>query len=437
MRWFLRALLVLAALAAAWLGIVWSGVLPPISAEQRAALAILRETPPPPPGRNAYALLHAQPWAVPAGQEEALLDEDLGRFAAWERLWSEHHRNHTEGDGAESPAAFASIAAERHGYRKRLPNGKEWLCDTEWDADCLGAVAKNPDAARAAIDATSDLPALAERLAQADHLRNPFPATLAAPLPGYGDWALVALNAAALRAHDGDVPGALADLCRFGLTWRRLRTGTDMLVSDMVGVAWVTVAVQQAMAIDSTFPNAAAWPAACYSLLQPLSTPELDQCNTARSEFANVERSLRLFDDPGALGSSLVPESIEHSLALISGAYHAICPAIAPGDPGGCGFVDWMFNPQGCRLMAPMAKSPSLYASYAERLRDLDRRLALARAARWWRVQPGASNGEPPAWPDEFAAVRDEIVVDTEARTLTLPMRDTSNPKRRVFRVRY
>jgi hypothetical protein len=54
-----------------------------------------------------------------------------------------------------------------------------------------------------------------------------------------------------------------------------------------------------------------------------------------------------------------------------------------------------------------------------------------------WREQPGAASGDAPGWPDAFAAIREEIEVDAAVRTLALPMRDTTNPKRGVFRLRY
>ena len=437
MRWILRALLVVAAVAIAWLGIVWSGVLPRVTPEQRAALAFLREMSPPPPGRNAFALLWAQPWAVPEGQEETLLAEDLARFADWEARWVDHQRRNPEGDTDETIAAFESIAAERHGRRARLPDGKDWLCDAEWDADCLAAVAKNPDAARAALEAVSDSIALAERLAQFDHVRNPFPPSFLVPIVGYGDWARIALNVAALRAEQGDMDAALEELCRFGNTWRRLRTGADSLLSEMVGIAWVTIAVQNALAFGATSPVDSSWPSACGALLAPLSPTERDQCNAMRNEFAGLERGLRLFEGIAPTGALPVPENFEHSLALFAQAYAPTCPAISAGTAEGCALDEWVFNPAGCRLLGPMAGPQSLYASYAERLRDLDRRLALARAARWWRAQPGASTAETPVWPDEFAAIRAEITIDAATRTLSLPMRDTSNPKRLVFRVRY
>lgn len=96
-----------------------------------------------------------------------------------------------------------------------------------------------------------------------------------------------------------------------------------------------------------------------------------------------------------------------------------------------------LFNPAGCQLVARLGPPSAVAHCYAVRLGDFDRRLALARAARWWRAQPGASAGATPSWPDDFAAIRDEITIDAATRTLSVPMRDASNPQRTVFHVRY
>jgi len=440
MRWILRALLVVAAVAIAWLGIVWSGVLPRVTPEQRAALAFLREMPPPPPGRNAFALLWAQPWAVPPGREAAILAEDLARFDAWALAWDAHYRAPRDdgGDTREGPKLFGSIAVERYGRRASLPDGQPWLCNTEWDADCVAAVANDPDAARAALAGVADSVALAALLDQSSHVRSPFPPHIAGPLPGLGDWGRIALNAAALRAHDGDVPGALADLCRMGTTWRRFRAGADTLVTDMVGIAYATVAVQQALAIHATAPADTPWPQACDALIAPLSAAELDQCNAARGEFALAAQYVEAAALPGT-GRGPFGRLLhrEHTLARLTAIYRPLCASLPDvGDPA-CVAPEQLFNPAGCQLSAQSGPTPAVSQSYATRLRDFDHRLALARAVRWWRAQPGSMTGSVPVWPDEFAAIRSEIMVDPAARTLSLPMRDTTNPQRAVFRVRF
>lgn len=438
MRWILRALLVVAALAVAWLGIVWSGVLPLISAEQRAALAFLRDMPPPPPGRNAFALLWAQPYAVPEGQEDALLAEDLARFADYEARWQAYARASRADDRHAPPDAFASAASDRHPTRSRLPDRVDWLCDAQWGDDCLAAVARDPAAARAALAGVADWRALSRRIVAADVLRNPFPPSLVGPLPGYGDWARLAANDAALRAHEGDAAGALEDLCRFGNGWRRLRTGTDTLVGDMIGISYATVAVQQALAIHAAAPTGTAWPDACEALVAPLSTAERDQCGAARGEFATVDRS-----SPAIGAWSLHPSldglgNAEHALSRMTAHYRPLCSALPAPDSATCGRIEWLFNPLGCRFLDQASPMPGAVAEYAVRLEDFDRRLALARAARWWRAQPGAATGAAPGWPDEFAAIRDEIAVDPTARTLVLPMRHARGDRGRArFAVRY
>ena len=438
MRWIRRALLVVATVSIAWLGIVWSGVLPLISPEQRAALAFLRDTPPPPPGRNAFALLWAQPWAVPAGQEEALLAEDLSRFSDYEARWTAHAIASRSDDRAEAPEGFASAAHGRFPQRPVLRGRVDAVCRGEWNEDCLATVARDPAAARAALAEVADTIALMDRLVEAEHLRNPFPPSLVSPLPGYGEWARLAISVAALRAHDADAAGALDRLCRFGLAWRRLRTGTNTLVGAMVGISYATIAMQQALAIHAAAPAGTGWPAPCDTLLMPLSAAERDQCEAARGEFALVERASASLG-PWPVHPALAPlDHTEHTLSRLAGQYRPLCPRLAVPDEVACSAFEWVFNPVGCRVLQWVRPMPGAVAEHAVRLDDFDRRLTLARAARWWRAQPGAETGEAPVWPEAFAAIRDEIIVDPATRTLVLPMRHARvdrNPAR--FGVRY
>jgi hypothetical protein len=80
MRWIVRIVVALLALAAAWSANLHVGWLPRPTPEQRAALALLHEPQPPLGERNAFAALWFLGRDVPLASAEELMREEL---AAW------------------------------------------------------------------------------------------------------------------------------------------------------------------------------------------------------------------------------------------------------------------------------------------------------------------------------------------------------------------
>ncbi len=220
--WIKRAGTALLGLVVVWLGLMWSHWLPRPSAEQASALAQMRAPMAQAKGeRNAFGLFWQLDYDIPEAERAQVLAEDVAALDGWR-----------PGQDLE---ALASRARGR--YPSRVAKDAPPLPPCE--ADCLAQVRADPEPWRAALAARQSRLAELGQLAHYDHLRTPFKMSLYSPIPAFQGTGDLQIAAAALAFADGQTEAALSGLCRDLGQWRRLKGRSDLLLSEMISLAWL------------------------------------------------------------------------------------------------------------------------------------------------------------------------------------------------------
>ncbi len=447
MKTWLRWIGGLVLLAMAYLGIIRAGVLPRPTDEQRQALAKLDAPRPKLGERDGFGVIWTSLYDVPLDQVEQVTAEDV---AAW---------NARIGTLTPPSAGYVSVAKSRYAVLEHpsFPARDPHLCHA-WTSGCLAMVRADPDAVQAALARVAVFSAHAARLATADHVSYPMTPTIDSPIPNVQGFIEVSLTPAALTAVRGDPAAALTALCRDATLWRRLRSHSDTLIVDMVGVALLSGAAQLAGDLLAELPPGADWPPECTGAFAALATEEFDQCNEILTEG---RLSIGLIDhlDPGNLsvagmGSNRLMGMLAdlglnrpHARHKVAGVFAAACsdaaraahaarqptPAIAPEDAD-CGRFEMALDPTGCVLF--MIAIPD-FSGYSRRVIDLDGRYAALRTARWLRSQHGDAAALVDGRPNELVS-HHNLVVDPVARTLTLnSLEQVGGPEQRAWAIPY
>lgn len=414
MRWFIRITFVLFVVACAWAANFHYGWLPRPTDEQRRALDVLHEPNPVLGERNAFAAWWFLPYDISVAELDRLLREDAAAFAA-------------AGDDPVTPFASKSATAFP---KLDVPATEERLCPT-WSSGCLDRVASAAEQARTADARFAPFRARIESLASFDHVSYGFPASdrfVILPSDGIAE---VALVHAALLAADGDADRALVEACRFGGTWRRFRAHTDLLIVDMVSVAFASAAAQLTGEIIAGAPGAA-WPPECANAFAPLADEEIAVCAQMRWEFRYFEANLDRKPDGAGWGATLPSDAALR--AMLAPRYAAACTARHDGSrrlranaPLECGPRERMLAPVACIIA--FGSDPD-FSDYRDRVLDLDGRFATLRTAVWLREQagdPGVAFANRPA---PLRTPEHEVSIDVAAGTLTMTALDTAPPRR-------
>lgn len=236
----------------------------PVPTAQREALAQLQRPPAPLRGPNLFAALWALPYAVPAAQQQAVLEEDVSRF-----------RQRPAG------AAFHSVA----GRYRRIP---DWPSASVprcgWnDDDCLDKVRmRRQDYAAALATQAPLLAAMPVPQGPADY-RSPFPPSPDLPLP---EFALLRTPLAhhALDFVDGRVDLALTGVCNDAGVARILLRSDDNLITSLIGAAMLRGNARLFAAMLAELPPQHALPAQCAQAFTPLQADEVSLCGPLRGE---------------------------------------------------------------------------------------------------------------------------------------------------------
>ncbi len=378
-KWFLLSIVALAAL---WFGLVLSHWLPRPTAQEQAALAALKQAKSQSLGEhNAYAYLWLFDYDIPDDQIDAVMATDLAAIEQY------------PADQVMDPP-FRSSADGRYPALPPIDAG-ELSCARDAPA-CLATVSNDLAFAKTFVAEHQRRLQKEASLAGYDHIKTLTQPRLEVQVSSYRPSTAVVLAAAAVEHLEGRSELAVARLCGYAGTWRRLRANADSLVLDVTGQAAISSSAGMLAQILAQRPDLD--DTLCLSSFAPLSDDELNQCSTMAGEF-------RLFNGPALLAvpaDASWPDRIQpHMLnqrhmrglfALPLGYYcqdeHAQRVAARTHIPAppktGCSLIGKVFSPYACILGA--IASPS-YESYYRRLLDVDARLRLLNAARWVRAQ--------------------------------------------------
>lgn len=418
LRWTLWLLL---ALALTWVLLALSGWLPRLSQPQLDDLALLRQRDMAPAGQNAYPALLLQGFAVPVEQQGALLAEVIAARRQ-EPRWSSDQLHTLV---TRTYLALPVLTID-------LP------CAAE-SPDCLLEVrARRAEVAGLIVTHARRLENWRAVQAHADHLWDPVPDALDSL--SLVEWRHSRLPriAAALAWVQQPGPDALSALCTHAAFWRRMRTGTNLLLADMVAVSELGHSARLLAAMLSEWPEDQSLPAACSGWISGLTDAELQHCAVARREFASLDRSLRTLTTAGATVDSDVSNSgwwwritgglfyqSEATLGLLASDFAAACrDPLAPRSPEQlreqtaveCGFVGQVFNPVGC-VIAGIA-SPDQRSFHLRRL-DLDAQLRALDISLRWRMHPEQrpqASGPVHGWAQQWHP----LTLELETRQLRL-----------------
>lgn len=405
-----RMVLLLLAPALFYLLLVALDVLPPSSRERAAAVQLLQL-----PNQRAvgehdgFARLWSWQHEVPEAELQAVLAAD-----------SQQLQRHLDSEDSTSPRFDARGRYRELGYD---PQG---LCPPA-PASCLEHVRVAPEATAAALAAQQPLLQRLQGLHQADHIRYGFTPALDSPLPPLQGIAALTATANAQAFASGQVEAALAGSCRDLATWRRLRSRTDALVVDMVGIA---IAAQQAQLLAemlAELPPQQALPADCELALAPPSAGELDQCDDWRGEYRLMQNAVRdHLPRSAASEGSLLPGALvklavneRATLERLALPLAALCGASIDPVATGPGWMDWVFDPFGTQL-GEIAQPD--FGQYRQRAEDFLQLLQGLRLARWLGAQaePAAAFA---ARPQDYRGFDERLQFDPGAASVQVHWR--------------
>lgn len=391
-RWLRRIGIVLLALfvlvAALWSASRLRGP----TAEQRQALELFRDMPPP-GGSNAFPALWLLKWDVPEAEQLALVAEDVERF----------HSLLPQGDeaGPMGPRTAGDIAAGRYANLEATlapdPPSCAWR-----EEGCLERVRSDRDGYAPTLEQASRLLERVDVVTEHDHYRIPFPHTMDLPigLMLSREWALMSLGMTrhALQFVDGEVDAALAGSCRAMAGWRRLAGNSDSLLVAMLATDGARGHGELLADMLAEIPAHHPLPAACELALAPVKPDEMSLCRAMRGEWALGESTLDglgagsvwselatwvLFDRraSAALSAEVMswPCSEDAKSALAEDRHLRL-----PQEERGLARFECVANVAGCILTDLAAPA---YVDYGLRMQDARARIRLLRVLAWMRVQ--------------------------------------------------
>lgn len=407
-------------LAAIWVGLVISQVLPPQTDEQQAALKILDQARSQRLGeRNAYALLWLFNYDIDEAQIRETMDLDLELYTELLEL------------GATDDS-FQSVA-EPTSTKLPGPAYADWRCTVSAGA-CLDEIRPHADELRLELSEYSARLARLDALSEYDHVATEFPMGLTTPLISNFQPGRMQLIASAMAHLDGESERAIERLCTSMGTWRQLSTHTDSLVFWAVAQMSIAEHIRLAGEILAERPDLD--DTACLSVFDPLHDEELDQCRLVAAEFEGFKRAMSSIVPEGAKWSLQVGGRFVNSDMVITkqaeqSAYY--CQQdhrlqIARRDPDSapevaCSASEWAFAPYACGMFADL---PEAFGRYYRRALDTDAHLKLLQVGRWLRDN---DNGEP--WelqlarvPQGLRSVAHKLSYDAERSEVRLSLLD-------------
>lgn len=392
------------------------------SPSERRALALM-EQPWQPEGRNAYADFWLADYPLTAAERDAVMAEDVQRFAALK---------------PDAEGHYPGIVSSAEGrWPKDQPDAEQPPGFCSYDDDCLAKVRADLPAYQTLVAQHSGWLDRRAAAAKGDYLQSPFPHRTDMPFPPFR-WAFAPATRWALQFANGDKLGALGGVCDAINDWRRLGANTDLLVVRMVASANLGRGYGQLAAhMLAEVPADAALPASCQQVFALPQLEDVSMCRAMRGEFAFVSHVMRHQIPATAKQYSRFHTHVfldaEMTRAQSAKSMVGVCePAnqqailqdlpIAPVVYPGYLRIQCVSNAIGCILGDIAAPA---FNDYADRLRDqaaIQRTLA---ALLWLRHQPAllaAPATIPDALPEQFTSAAHPLSFDAESGELLMPM---------------
>lgn len=266
--WITLAVIVIVLGAYAW------GRLRPPTATQRHALALLREDPAPPPGRNAFPVFWLMDFDVPADQLAAAYAKDRERMAAWHASYDRAHPTLAPQAHADAPTLTFLTEAERRS-----------LCGPR-DAGCIGEARTHALALHELLNAHPTLLAKDISLADFDVLWNDMPKDPGVPMPPFEAASGLWQTAIALDYVDGMQAKALDDACIQVKTLRRLHAHSNTMVGTLILGSRLRGAAHLVTQLLAETPVETALPTSCGEAFAPVTADDVNLCPQLGAEFA-------------------------------------------------------------------------------------------------------------------------------------------------------
>lgn len=259
--------------------------------EEKAALALMAPPPSPPAGESGYKYLGFTQLRIPPDELDAALATDLAAYREW-------HARGAERLGAKGQvtAPYRSPLEDRYPARPPMADAPEGACQTG-DLHCLDKMRGHEVEVGAWLAGEAERLDLAWRAVAADHLANPYPAAVDAPMAGFRALRLP-INDVALQALQGDVPGALDRACRLMAAERRFLAQDTPLIDEMVHGAAAEGAADLVLALRRQDP-AAPMPPSCTPALAPVEPEGFLVCGAFKFEHAMVATLSRQMQQRG------------------------------------------------------------------------------------------------------------------------------------------
>lgn len=357
--------------------------------EQKSALALL-EDPGPPAGRNGFALVWLLEYDMPDSEREAVLAQDVQRFA---------QRPFQQSDIA---ANFTSVAEGRY---QKSQSGSDGSPYCRWrEEGCLAKVRANTAAYTRLIAADAAILARAESLASYGYVRSTFPPRLDMPIPAYRQL-VHPLTKHAYTFVSGDTDAALDGVCRDATTARMMIGSGDNLITSMIGAAMLEGNSALLADMLAELPTDHILPSSCTRAFALAAPEEFSACATMRGEarfmFGGMRQIPAEYKDQGFLQGALWPIffDAEKTVARMapSLAWYCTQPVLtavtrdvpAPPPPAtesiGETPLQCFDNIAGC-VLSDVA--PTDLTSYQHRLQDARMRLMTMGTLLWLRDHP-------------------------------------------------
>ncbi|KFL36209.1 hypothetical protein [Arenimonas donghaensis] len=257
--------------------------------EEQAAVALMRDLPPPPAGDSGFKYLAYADKDAPDEALDAALAADVAAFADYHARYAERLAGGT--DAALEPAATPGADS--------LPNlpavpAPDFACSFSQE-DCLARLRGHEAAARAWLDAAAPRTRRVEQALASSHLANPYALNAAMPFPGYQQLRLP-INEIAMQALEGNVAGALPRAC-YLLADARKHLRNDGLLIDKVVFAALTQGASDLLLRVRRLDPALPLPDDCAAAIAPVDVDDFQVCNALRGEFAMMSELSRQMDE--------------------------------------------------------------------------------------------------------------------------------------------